>query len=88
MGLIETCKVSELSISYILASFLFLWKKLGRRWRGICAKHMALSERKTACFIFTYLLSEVWVHLSKSAANARMHKQEQDLLVLLTGFEP
>lgn len=38
--------------------------------------------------MFTYLLSEAWVHLSRSAPNARMHKQEQDLLVLLTGFEP
>lgn len=29
--------------------------------------------------MFTYLLSKVWVHLSRRTPNACMHKQEQDL---------
>lgn len=88
MCLIETCKASELFISYILAPFLFLWKKLGSRWGGIYAKHIVLSERnETACFMFTCLLSEAWVQLCRNAPNACMHKQEQDLLGI-AGFEP
>lgn len=45
MCLIETCKTSGIFISYILAFFLFLWRRLGEWQGGICAKHMVLSKR-------------------------------------------
>lgn len=45
MCLIETCKATEIFISYILAFFFVPVKRLEREWGRIRAKHVVLSKR-------------------------------------------